>query len=194
MTLHADGSCSIKDNGRGIPVDIHPKFKVPAIELVLTNLHAGRKIRAGRLQVFGRSAWRRREVRQCAFGLVQGGGIARRQGLPHGIRAGGDHAEAYGDWRSEEQEAHGHADHVLAGSRRSSTSRPSSSLRNLRRGCASWPFSIRDWRSTSPTSGPIRPNTSSIFTSLASRNSSGSSARTSSFCIRSRSCSKAGGG
>ena len=40
VTLNADGSCSIKDDGRGIPVDIHPKYDMPALELVLTNLHA----------------------------------------------------------------------------------------------------------------------------------------------------------
>src|ERR1700761_529064 len=43
VTIHLDGSCSIRDNGRGIPVDIHPKFQIPAIELVLTTLHAGGK-------------------------------------------------------------------------------------------------------------------------------------------------------
>src|ERR1044071_3708951 len=41
VTVHVDGSISVRDNGRGIPVDIHPKWKMPAIELVLTNLHAG---------------------------------------------------------------------------------------------------------------------------------------------------------
>src|SRR5215467_9155662 len=41
VTVHVDGSISIRDNGRGIPVDIHPKWKMPAVELVLTNLHAG---------------------------------------------------------------------------------------------------------------------------------------------------------
>src|SRR5580692_12484394 len=35
VTIHVAGSISIRDNGRGIPVDIHPKFKIPAIELVL---------------------------------------------------------------------------------------------------------------------------------------------------------------
>jgi DNA gyrase subunit B len=53
VTLHVDGSCSIKDNGRGIPVDIHPKFKVPAIELVLTNLHAGGKFGQGAYKFSG---------------------------------------------------------------------------------------------------------------------------------------------
>ena len=39
VTIHIDGSASIRDNGRGIPVETHPKFQMPAIELVLTNLH-----------------------------------------------------------------------------------------------------------------------------------------------------------
>jgi len=47
VTLHVDGSCSIKDDGRGIPVDAHPKWKMPAVELVLTNLHAGGKFGQG---------------------------------------------------------------------------------------------------------------------------------------------------
>src|ERR1700737_452601 len=41
VSVHVDGSVSVRDNGRGIPVDIHPKWKMPAVELVLTNLHAG---------------------------------------------------------------------------------------------------------------------------------------------------------
>ena len=51
--LHIDGSCSIQDNGRGIPVDIHPKHNIPALELVLTNLHAGGKFGKGAYQVSG---------------------------------------------------------------------------------------------------------------------------------------------
>ncbi len=53
VNLHADGSCSIRDNGRGIPVDIHPKFKIPALELVLTNLHAGGKFGQGAYKYSG---------------------------------------------------------------------------------------------------------------------------------------------
>ncbi len=53
VTVHLDGSCSIEDNGRGIPVDMHPVYKIPALELVLTNLHAGGKFGKGAYQVSG---------------------------------------------------------------------------------------------------------------------------------------------
>ncbi len=53
VTVHVDGSVSIRDNGRGIPVDIHPKFKIPAVELVLTNLHAGGKFGQGAYKYSG---------------------------------------------------------------------------------------------------------------------------------------------
>ncbi len=44
VTLHKDGeSVTVEDNGRGIPVDPHPKFKRPALELIFTTLHAGGK-------------------------------------------------------------------------------------------------------------------------------------------------------
>jgi DNA gyrase subunit B len=53
IAVHADGSVSIEDDGRGIPVDMHPKFKMPALELVLTNLHAGGKFGKGAYMVSG---------------------------------------------------------------------------------------------------------------------------------------------
>lgn len=43
ITLHKDGSLSVTDNGRGMPVDYHPEHEVTGVELILTKLHAGAK-------------------------------------------------------------------------------------------------------------------------------------------------------
>ena len=43
VTLYKDGSCEVSDDGRGMPVDIHPEEKIPGVELILTRLHAGGK-------------------------------------------------------------------------------------------------------------------------------------------------------
>lgn len=43
VTLNKDGSVTIEDDGRGIPVDVHPQFKIPAVQVALTKLHAGGK-------------------------------------------------------------------------------------------------------------------------------------------------------
>jgi DNA gyrase subunit B len=47
VVIHVDGSISIRDDGRGIPVDMHPQKKMPAVELVLTTLHSGGKYGQG---------------------------------------------------------------------------------------------------------------------------------------------------
>jgi DNA gyrase subunit B len=47
VNVHVDGSISIRDEGRGIPVDIHPTYKIPGVEMVLTTLHSGGKYGQG---------------------------------------------------------------------------------------------------------------------------------------------------
>ena len=54
VTLHEDGSLTVADNGRGIPVDPHPKFKnISALEVILTTLHAGGKFSGKAYQTAG---------------------------------------------------------------------------------------------------------------------------------------------
>jgi len=53
VVLYKDGSVSVKDNGRGIPVDINPEYNMPGVELALTKLHAGGKFDSGAYKVSG---------------------------------------------------------------------------------------------------------------------------------------------
>lgn len=53
VVLYKDGSLSVADNGRGMPVDIHPEHGVPGIELIMTRLHAGGKFSGKNYQFSG---------------------------------------------------------------------------------------------------------------------------------------------
>ena len=53
VTIYKDGSLEVRDDGRGMPVDKHPKEKIPGVELILTRLHAGGKFSSGNYQYSG---------------------------------------------------------------------------------------------------------------------------------------------
>jgi len=53
VKIHSDGSCSVEDDGRGIPVDMHPIYKMPACQVALTKLHAGGKFDKGSYAISG---------------------------------------------------------------------------------------------------------------------------------------------
>ena len=83
VTLHKDGSASVWDNGRGMPVDEHPTMHIPGVEVIFTVLHAGGKFNSER-----RSPRRGRQRGQRAEQMAHRGCVPQLDALPHGLYLG----------------------------------------------------------------------------------------------------------
>jgi topoisomerase-4 subunit B len=117
VTLHRDGSVTVTDNGRGIPVGMHPVEKIPTVQLVFTELHAGREVfeERGRcrVQILRRAARRRRVGDECACREARSRHQARRGAPSHRVRRWRRHAEAE-ESQSPAREGHRHVAADLA--------------------------------------------------------------------------------
>lgn len=81
VTINEGNTITVRDNGRGIPVDIQEQTGRPALEVVYTILHAGGKFGGGGYKVSGRPPWRRRLCGQCPVRMAEGPGSQGRVSL-----------------------------------------------------------------------------------------------------------------